>query len=276
MKLKSIILFVFIMLSGSGQPVAALQKPLGSGELILRVKSSEGPIEGASVVLSSGSAERLVTLTNSEGLCEFRALQPGIYSLKVVQRSFFPTAESEEQLNHLEIRNGQSRSLTVYLVKGGVLQGKLINEDGSPIIGMPVSALMLTGKAPSLPPATESNVTAISNDRGEYRVYGLRQGSYTVVINGKRQPGNATAFELLPGQEVDIPDMVLGKGVTDKPFEVGEVSERREGSNETSTGAAEIRGGPGAPVFQRHWLSPGRYYITIPARFLLIPPLELP
>jgi hypothetical protein len=202
------------------------QKLSGSSELTIRVKTSEGPLEGATVVLTSKFAGQRLNVTNAEGVCEFRGLQVGAYSLQIVQRSFFPSEESENNSQRIEIRNSQSQALDFYLIKGGVLKGRLVSIEGSPIIGMPISALKLTGKEPSLPSTKESNATAISDDRGEFRIYGLRPGRYIVAVNaqrgasplkafpalfypGERQPANATAVDLLLGQEVAIPEMVL-------------------------------------------------------------------
>jgi hypothetical protein len=226
MRLRSVVPFIVVCLSCAGHVLADSQKPSGSSELTIRVKSSAGPIEGATVVLTSQFAGQRLNVTNAEGVCEFRGLQAGAYSLQVVQRSFFPSEESENQLGHIEIRNSQSQSVDFYLVKGGVLKGRLVGVEGSPIIGMPISALKLTGKEPSLPSTKESNATSISDDRGEFRLYGLRPGSYAVAVNaqrgtsplktlstlfypGERKLADATAFEVLPGQEVAIPEMAL-------------------------------------------------------------------
>lgn len=223
MKFKSFILSIFLSVIQSGQVWG--QKPSGTGELVIQVKSSEGPIAGATVVLSSGFVGQKLNVTNDEGVCEFRGLPAGAYSLQVVQRSFYPSDDSEDKMD-VEIRNGQSHSLSFYVVKGGVLKGRVVAVEGTPVIGMPISALKMSGKNLSLPSARESNGTAISDDRGEFRIYGLRPGSYLVAINvqrnnsslksvgtlfypAERQTSNATSFNLLPGQEVSIPDMVV-------------------------------------------------------------------
>lgn len=227
MRLGSAVLSILICLSHAAAHVLTDgQKLSGSGDLTIRVKTSEGPLEGATVVLISQFAGQRLNVTNAEGICEFRGLQVGAYSLQVVQRSFFPSEESENQWHRVEIRNSQSQSLDFYLIKGGVLKGRIVSIEGSPLIGMPISAIKLTGKEPSLPSTKESNATAISDDRGEFRIYGLRPGRYIVAVNaqrsasplktfpalfypGERQLANATAFDLLLGQEVAIPEMVL-------------------------------------------------------------------
>lgn len=239
MKFKSLILSIFLCVIHSGQ--AWGQKTPGSGELTILVKSSEGPIEGATVVLSSAFVGQKLNVTNDEGVCEFRGLPAGAYSLQVVQRSFYPSDDSENQTN-VEIRNGQSHSLSFHVVKGGVLKGRVVATDGTPVIGMPISALKIGGKNSSLPSAKESNGTAISDDRGEFRIYGLRPGSYVVAVNAQRnspslksvatlfypaerQSATATSFNLLAGQEVSIPDMVLDLSRANQNSLVGIVQE---------------------------------------------------
>lgn len=224
MKFWSLILCVFIC--HAGHVPAKAQKPAGSSELIVRVKSSGGLVEGATVVLTSKIAGQRVNVTNAEGVCEFRRLQAGAYSLQVVQRGFFPTKESEARMDHVEIRSDQTNSVNVHLLKGAVLKGRVVSIEGAPVIGIPISAINLDGKQPSLPSVKESNATAVSDDRGEFRIYGLRPGSYTVAVNaqrnssslksvgtlfypGERESANATAFDLASGQEVSIPDMIL-------------------------------------------------------------------
>ncbi len=224
MKFWSLILCVFIC--HAGHVPAKAQKPAGSSELTVRVKSSGGLVEGATVLLTSKVAGQRVNVTNAEGVCEFHRLQAGAYSLQIVQRSLFPTEESQERMDHVEIRSDQAYSINVSLVKGAVLKGRVVSIEGWPVIGIPISAFNLDGKKPSLPSAKESNATAVSDDRGEFRIYGLRPGRYTVAVNaqrnsfslksvatlfypGERECANATAFDLASGQEVSIPDMIL-------------------------------------------------------------------
>jgi uncharacterized protein (DUF2141 family) len=224
MKFWSLIICVF--LCHAGHVPAKTQKPAGSSELTVRVKSFTGLVEGATVVLTSKVAGQRVNVTNAEGVCEFRGLQAGVYSLQIVQRSFFPTEESQERMDHVEIRSDAAYAVNVHLVKGALLKGRIVSIEGAPVIGIPISALNLDGKKPSLPSMKESNATAVSDDRGEFRIYGLRPGRYTVAVNaqrnslslksvatlfypGERECANATAFELASGQEVSIPDMIL-------------------------------------------------------------------
>lgn len=223
MKFKLAILCLVICFT---QSFTFAQQTTDAGELIVRVKGPDGPIEGAVVALTGKLLEQKLNVTNAEGVCDFRGLRPGTYSLQLFQRSFFPTDEAKAQMDQLEIQNGQAKSLNLQLVKGAVLKGRVLNVDGSPVIGMPVSALALADKKTSLPSSKESNGTALSNDRGEFRIYGLRPGTYTVAVNaqrntsplktlttlfypGERDSAKANGFELVAGQELPLPDMVL-------------------------------------------------------------------
>lgn len=223
MKFKLAILSLVICCT---QTFTYAQQTSDAGELVVRVKSSDGPIEGAVIALTGKLPGQKLNVTNAEGVCDFRGLRPGTYSLQLIQRSFFPTEEAKAQMDQLEIQNGQANALNLQLIKGGVLKGRVVNPDGSPVIGMPVSALALADKKTSPPPSRESNGTDLSDDRGEFRIYGLRPGAYTVAVNaqrnssplktfttlfypGERESANATVFELVAGQEMSIPDMVL-------------------------------------------------------------------
>ena len=230
MSLRFAILFLVICINPA---FVYAQQTSGSGELTVRVKTSQGPIEGAVIALIGRSSGQKLNMTNAEGACDFRGLRSGTYSLQLIQRSFFPTEETKSQMDHVEIQNGQAKTLTLHLVKGAVLKGKVVSVDGSPVIGMPVSAMVVADKKTSLPSAKESNGTALSDDRGEFRVYGLRPGSYTVAVNAQRRfsplksfttlfyPGEkesvkATAFELVADQEMSLPDMVLDLAIADQ------------------------------------------------------------
>lgn len=76
-------------------------------------------------------------------------------------------------------------TVTLNLIKGGVITGRVVNAVGEPVIAVVVSVVRVRdaeGKA--LPEAANSGRVALTDDRGVYRLYGLRPGSYLVVANG--------------------------------------------------------------------------------------------
>lgn len=240
MKFWCVILCLFIC--HLGHALAMAQSPSSSNDLIVRVKSSAESIEGATLLLTSKVAGQRLNITDADGVCEFRGLRAGTYSLQVVQPGFFLSEASKDQIDQLEIRAGESQTLNLDLVKGAVLKGRVVGVEGSPIIGIPISALQLAGKESLSRRTTESNVTVVSDDRGQFRIYGLRPGSYTVAVNAQRnssplkslatifypnerESANATVFQLISGQEMSVPEMVLDLTATNQNSLQGTVRE---------------------------------------------------
>jgi hypothetical protein len=70
------------------------------------------------------------------------------------------------------------------LVKGGVITGRVTNSDGQPMVGVGVSATMVRDtEGYSVRDAPEGD-PRMTDDRGIYRIYGLRPGSYIVGTSG--------------------------------------------------------------------------------------------
>src|SRR5262249_32230228 len=75
-------------------------------------------------------------------------------------------------------------SITITLIKGGVITGRVTNPDGQPMVGAEVSATMVRdAEGYSVRDAPEGE-PRMTDDRGIYRIYGLRPGSYIVGTSG--------------------------------------------------------------------------------------------
>jgi hypothetical protein len=76
-------------------------------------------------------------------------------------------------------------AVTLNLIKGGVITGRVVNATGEPVIAVVVSVVRVRD-AEGKPLQEASNIgrVALTDDRGIYRLYGLRPGSYLVVANG--------------------------------------------------------------------------------------------
>jgi hypothetical protein len=99
----------------------------------------------------------------------------------------------------VEVRGGDNPQVTVRLPKGAVLTGVVRLPTGEPAPGILVGALTerfnsATGERQLAAPA---NTTVVTDDRGEYRIFGLAAGTY--VVNALPRSG-ATP----PGTEVQV------------------------------------------------------------------------
>jgi protocatechuate 3,4-dioxygenase beta subunit len=132
-------------------------------------------------------------ITDDQGRFHFGDLVAGQYGLTAskeafVQRSFgssrpAPTGRSNAP-PALSLRAGELRTITIRLPRGAVISGTVTDADGQPVGGIPITAL-----ADQFDPATGGRrlrptgltAGAATDDRGEYRIYGLPAGTYVIV-----------------------------------------------------------------------------------------------
>lgn len=133
-----------------------------------------------------GNRAPLSALTDAGGNFEITDVPPGHYRLSVQRQGFARQEYGQRSSNRsgttLLIGPGQHlRDITVKLLPSAVITGRVINEDGEPASNVRVSALRSTysqGRRELAPAAF-----AMSNDLGDYRIFGLAPGRYYIQIN---------------------------------------------------------------------------------------------
>jgi hypothetical protein len=76
-------------------------------------------------------------------------------------------------------------TVTLNLIKGGVITGRVLNAAGEPVIAVNISIIRVRdAEGRPVTPQLNSSRPTQSDDLGNYRLYGLRPGSYLVVANG--------------------------------------------------------------------------------------------
>jgi hypothetical protein len=131
------------------------------------------------------------TITDSSGHFLLRAVEPGAYSMQAGGNGypfqFYGRRSPGGRGKVVSLAPGQhERDLLFRLVPGAVITGAVYDEDDDPAIGATVQALRLrsTRSGQSIPSAMSS---AQTNDRGEYRLYGLEPGPYVLVADFQNQ-----------------------------------------------------------------------------------------
>ena len=92
-----------------------------------------------------------------------------------------PFEVSDERFVHL------GELVTIKLRRGGVITGRVTNDAGEPVVGMPVKATRVrdeSGRSTSVDVGYAHLWTRTTDDRGVYRIYGLAPGSYIVAAGG--------------------------------------------------------------------------------------------
>jgi hypothetical protein len=184
---------------------AAQQTATGSVEgTVLRTGTAE-PIERVEVTLSPGVPTPITVLTDKEGRFSFPNVAPGGYTINIHRdgylvpgstldvASFQPAEPSPPTRHTVNVGSGESvKGLTFFLTPGGIISGRILDLSGRPSVGVDVYALSPVYQEGR---ATVSPVkSALTNDRGEYRIFWLEPGSYVVRAQKDLPSGAARAY----------------------------------------------------------------------------------
>ena len=164
------------------------------GSIKGRVLSDGQAITNATVTVSSVNTPRQSrgVPTNDNGDFEVKGLDAGMYRVQVWAPAHVSLPADPQQEIY---RVGDS--VTLNMVKGGVITGKVATADNDPVVAVRVRALMIrdaSGRRPTLAVASDDRLT---DDRGVYRIFGLVPGTYVVFAGGKGFSGTgANAYDL--------------------------------------------------------------------------------
>jgi hypothetical protein len=165
--------------------------------------------------LGQGSrASAPTAVSDAEGQFSFSGVEPGSYRLLGERSGFlrltYGAARPASPGKRIEVRAGQTvAGLEFQLIRQAVIAGRVVDEEGEPVERALVS--VLTSQSPVAQgrraggPRNES-----TDDRGEFRIFGLEPGKYFLVIDQVRrstaaavrddgQPDQAYAPTYFPG-----------------------------------------------------------------------------
>ncbi|HEX8068720.1 MAG TPA: carboxypeptidase regulatory-like domain-containing protein [Pyrinomonadaceae bacterium] len=202
-----------------GQTVNAQQQPADAppaaaadagatraGTITGRVVLSEGnrPLANVLVIARTpgrAGAAALTATTDEEGNFELRGLPPAAYQLLVAAAGYI-TEQSQAYTPPAYYRAGDQ--VTLRMLKGGVITGRVLNANGEPLVLARVRAARVADAEGR--PVRDPGLTRdwFTDDRGFYRLYGLEPGSYLVAANthgGYR--ASPSKFRATPGQGGD-------------------------------------------------------------------------
>ncbi len=117
--------------------------------------------------------------TDEEGNFEADDLLPGSYNVSTFLPGYTRRTEPGER-NYYRIGD----TVTLTLVKGGVITGSVRTAAGEPVINIGVKVLRVRDAEGKLMRAASGGQDKRTDDRGVYRVYGLAPGAYIVLAGG--------------------------------------------------------------------------------------------
>jgi len=174
------------MAPGMPPPRDAASKP-GTAVIRGRVVAADTgqPLRKAFVRASSPDIrEGRVASTDAEGRYELKELPAGRYTLNASKGSFVSLAYGQlrpfEQGKPIEIADGQMlEKVDFALPRGGIITGRIVDEFGEPVADAQVAPMRYVsqGGRRRMQP---SGRMAMTNDIGEYRIFGLPPGQYYI------------------------------------------------------------------------------------------------
>ena len=178
------------------------EAPPATGSIKGRVVADDGrPVVNASLMAQAINGPPTIrpAQVDSEGKFSFDELPSAVYVVFAIAPGYIDEAMSTGDPNDWP-RYLIGSQLKIKMVKGGVITGKVTNSKGDPIVGVPVHAEALNNPSTS-PTEFLGAGGAESDDRGIYRIYGLKPGPYVVKAGGPGQFGLAAAN----GFDLDVP-----------------------------------------------------------------------
>ena len=189
---------------------ASTAAPTGTARIRGRVVSADTgtPLRRAQVRAGATAirTSRLAS-TDSEGRYEFQNLPAGRYTISVSKAGYvgleFGQRRPFEGGRPLDLGEAQiAEQIDFALPRGSVIAGRITDDAGDPIIGAAVQAMRyqyLPGGRRRLQAVSQSWLSGMTNDLGEYRLFGLMPGTYVVSAHGQStgivsltQPGPQT------------------------------------------------------------------------------------
>jgi Carboxypeptidase regulatory-like domain len=151
------------------------------------------PLARAVVAINAGDGERL-TVTDDEGRFLFEGLVPGRYLLNANKVGWVPSYYGSARQGRppgvrIAVTAGARTNVEVPIVRGGVLAGRVVDQEGRPMARQSPWILeqRMVGDQMMLArtrfPYTVGTFERGTNDLGEFRLFGLPPGTYYLAVS---------------------------------------------------------------------------------------------
>jgi hypothetical protein len=168
-----------------------------TGVITGRVISEDGSgLPGMTLSLLPVTADRRVSagisqnraLTDLDGNFKFISVVPRVYSIRVSnEKGYVPGhIPSSERNDGRYLRIGDN--ITITMIKGGAVTGRVTNALGEPSISVQVNAVLVRDAEGKAARPAGDNHPRFTDDRGIYRIYGLLPGTYVIFTHNASFP----------------------------------------------------------------------------------------
>ena len=196
MLLRLLVCAAFFLSLVSSAHLAAQQRPrqiaphvdpkTASIKGLVTTADTGAPVRGAEVRLSNRAGYQRLVTTEGDGSFRLSDLAADEYRLTVSRTGFtslvFGQRRPLEAPTTINLSEGETFTANLALTRGGAIHGRVVDQFGDPIAGTRVQALrsrMIRGqrRLQTMGPGD------LTDDTGEFRVYGLPPGDYYVTAS---------------------------------------------------------------------------------------------
>ena len=189
--------------NASEDPAAAIIE--GS---VINIQNSRTIPRATVTLLRVKGAGNKSTRADGSGHFLFKNVEPGTYRMMAERQGFFSDERKREYQPLFDVAAGDHvRNIPVRLMPSAILSGEIVDEYNDPVQNVEVKLLAIQMRLGQMYLRDAGKAT--TDDRGQYRIAGLRPGRYYAVAEYK--PNNATlealksaiAGKLLEGKQVN-------------------------------------------------------------------------
>lgn len=172
----------------AGVVSAALPQQGGTAEATIAGRVTDGStgrgVPNARVQIT-GPGGMTVLSTAKSGRFPSRTIPPGDYEIRVTATGFLPATAGQvspgDFARPMRVGPGSSLDLTIPAWRPSVVEGKVVDEDGRPVVGAQVSVIERPHPERGAELLTTGG-TDVTDDRGAYRIAGLVPAEYAITV----------------------------------------------------------------------------------------------
>ncbi|HEU4870879.1 MAG TPA: carboxypeptidase regulatory-like domain-containing protein [Pyrinomonadaceae bacterium] len=156
-----------------------------SGKVTHKGNGLPGIAVAARLSRSGNPRNALVGITDQLGNYRITNVAAGQYEVMTAAQQFVLGTQAPTKI--LIVGEGENlENVDFALIRGGVITGKITDADGRPMIEEPIELFAITGTE-AKPQILMNLYAGLTDDRGIYRIFGLRPGKYRVAAGASEE-----------------------------------------------------------------------------------------
>lgn len=175
MKNRNAVLSMVVAIYALLLPLAVVASAQEMGTITGRITAEDGKGLADVMVVASSEGISRRAFTDAEGNFQFTDLPPRSYRISIalpLKVYVFKTNAAQRQRRYLP-----GDHVTLNVIKGGVLTGRVLSTNGEPLTSVQVTATRVRDEEGKKLNAA-AGFSRLTDDRGVYRIYGLAPGKY--------------------------------------------------------------------------------------------------